>query len=100
MNATADELTSERGLETILAAHADGRGTVARGLGRSYGDPAQNGGGSVITVQPGNDPIRIDETTGIARVDAGVSIDQLLRHIVPMGWFVPVTPGTRFVTVG
>ena len=76
------------------------RGVIARGLGRSYGDPAQNGGGSVIELQPGADPIRLDASTGVATVDAGVSLDRLLREIVPLGWFVPVTPGTRFVTVG
>lgn len=96
VRATADELQSDAGLAALL----DGRGAIARGLGRSYGDPAQNGGGTVIELQPGSDPIRIDAAAGVAHVDAGVSLDALLREIVPMGWFVPVTPGTRFVTVG
>ena len=76
------------------------RGAIARGLGRSYGDPAQNGGGTVIRLQPGADPIRLDADAGTVTVDAGVSLDDLLRVIIPQGWFVPVTPGTRFVTVG
>ena len=76
------------------------RGIAARGLGRSYGDPAQNGGGTVIRLQPGPNPILLDETAGTIRVDAGVSLDQVMRRIVPRGWFVPVSPGTRFVTVG
>lgn len=96
VRATADELASDCGLSTIV----DQRGAIARGLGRSYGDPAQNGGGAVIELLPGSDPIRLDATTGTAHVDAGVSLDALLREIVPQGWFVPVTPGTRFVTVG
>ena len=96
VRATADELASDHGLSTIRA----GRGAIARGLGRSYGDPAQNGGGAVIELLPGADPIRLDESSGIAHVDAGVSLDALLREIIPRGWFVPVTPGTRFVTVG
>ena len=79
---------------------ARGRGVIARGLGRSYGDPAQNAGGVVVELQPGDDPIRLDGERGVVHVDAGTSLDTLLRHIIPLGWFVPVTPGTRFVTVG
>ncbi len=76
------------------------RGAVARGLGRAYGDPAQNGGGTVIRLQPSANPIWIDVEAGTATVDAGVSFDELLRRLVPNGFFVPVTPGTRFITVG
>ena len=83
--------------ETITHLAAD-RGIIARGLGRAYGDPAQNGGGSVIRLQPG--PIVLDPERGVVTAGAGVGFDELLRHLVPRGWFVPVTPGTRFVTVG
>ncbi len=79
---------------------ADPRGVIARGLGRSYGDPAQNAGGTVVRLVPDDDPIRLDGGTGLVTVDAAVSLDRLLRHVVPRGWFVPVTPGTRFVTLG
>ena len=96
VRATADELTGPDGLSTVVGP----RGAIARGLGRSYGDPAQNGGGAVIELLAGEAPIRLDTEAGIAHVDAGVSLDQLLREIVPRGFFVPVTPGTRFVTVG
>lgn len=74
------------------------RGGIARGLGRSYGDPAQNGGGHVLRLAPGS--IVVDESDHTATVGAGVSIDDLLRVLVPRGYFVPVTPGTRYVTVG
>jgi decaprenylphospho-beta-D-ribofuranose 2-oxidase len=75
------------------------RGVLARGLGRSYGDAAQNAGGRVLATdavadRPG--PI----VDGVIRVPASTSIDALLRVIVPQGFFVPVTPGTRFVTFG
>lgn len=76
------------------------RGAIARGLGRSYGDPAQCAGGRVVRLVPSGDEISIDAAAGTATVGAGVSIDDLLRVLVPRGWFVPVTPGTRFVTIG
>src|SRR4051794_1334892 len=76
------------------------RGALARGLGRSYGDAAQNGGGIVLRLAPNAGEIVVDDTSGEVTVGAGVSIDQLLRVIVPRGFFVPVTPGTRFVTIG
>jgi decaprenylphospho-beta-D-ribofuranose 2-oxidase len=73
---------------------------LARGLGRSYGDAAQNAGGTVLDVTHLDDTIVVDPATATVRVGGGVSLDQLLRHVVPLGFFVPVTPGTRFVTVG
>ncbi len=75
------------------------RGALARGLGRSYGDAAQNGGGRVLSLL-GMDAVRVDPTTGLVWAQAGASIDALIRKLVPEGWFVPVTPGTRQVTVG
>ncbi len=96
VRATADELAADG----MLASLAGDRGVIARGLGRSYGDPAQNGGGTVVEIVPGDDAIVLDEQAATVRVDAGVSLDRLLREIVPRGFFVPVTPGTRFVTVG
>ena len=76
------------------------RGLIPRGLGRSYGDAAQCAGGLVIDAT-GLDRIRhADLTSGEITVDAGVSLDTLMKVFLPRGWFVPVTPGTRFVTVG
>ncbi|CAM3236752.1 decaprenylphosphoryl-beta-D-ribose oxidase [Mycobacterium intermedium] len=77
-----------------------GRGVIARGLGRSYGDNAQNGGGLVIDMSSLNKIHSISADTKLADVDAGVNLDQLMKAALPFGLWVPVLPGTRQVTVG
>ncbi|WP_425298217.1 FAD-binding protein [Nocardia brasiliensis] len=79
---------------------AGARGVIARGLGRSYGDPAQNGGGLVVDMTAFDRIHTIDPDTGVVDVDAGVSLDMLMRAVLPHGLWVPVLPGTRQVTVG
>jgi decaprenylphospho-beta-D-ribofuranose 2-oxidase len=81
-------------------ADAGGRGVIARGLGRSYGDNAQNGGGLVVDMTVLHNIHSIDSDTCVADVDAGVSLDQLMKAALPFGLWVPVLPGTRQVTVG
>ncbi len=76
------------------------RGFVARGLGRSYNNAAQNEGGVVIDMTGLNRISDLDPVHGTVTCEAGVSLDQLMRAVVPAGWFVPVSPGTRHVTVG
>ncbi len=85
--------------EQVLAAFATGRSVIARGLGRSYGDAAQSGGGLVLDNR-GLDQVGDIGPDGVVRLGAGVSIDDLLARSIPEGWFVPVTPGTRQVTIG
>jgi decaprenylphospho-beta-D-ribofuranose 2-oxidase len=81
-------------------AAAGPRGIIARGLGRSYCDPAQNAGGVVLDMT-GLDRIQsIDPDSGRVVVDAGVSLDTLMRAALPHGLWLPVLPGTRQVTVG
>jgi decaprenylphospho-beta-D-ribofuranose 2-oxidase len=93
------EVRDEAGVDVLLAASGP-RGLVARGLGRSYGDAAQNAGGTVVDATCLDTVRALDVEKGVVRVDAGVSLDTLMRVLLPLGWFVPVTPGTRLVTVG
>jgi decaprenylphospho-beta-D-ribofuranose 2-oxidase len=77
-----------------------GRGAIARGLGRSYGDAAQNSGGLVVTLDGLDEIGPVDPDTGQVACGAGVSLDRLIAAVLPQGWFLPVTPGTRQVTLG
>ncbi len=87
--------------ELAVATKAAGpRGAIARGLGRAYGDSAMNAGGLVVSSTGVSGLLELDHSRGTARVLAGTSLDGLLRAIVPEGWFLPVTPGTRYITVG
>lgn len=73
---------------------------LPRGLGRSYGDSCLNDNQTLIGSSKLNHFISFDEVSGILRCEAGTSFDQVLQLTVPRGWFLPVTPGTKFVTVG
>jgi len=73
---------------------------IARGLGRSYGDTAVNAAGGVIDFSRLNRMLRFDPETGILECEAGVSLAEIIETFLPRGFFLPVTPGTKFVTVG
>lgn len=75
-------------------------GVVARGLGRSYNDAAQLSGGSFIDTTIWNHILHFDPATGVLKAEAGTSLDQIMREFAGAGFFVPVTPGTRQVTIG
>lgn len=71
---------------------------ISRGLGRSYGDSSL--ADTVLETRFLNRFIAFDAEAGLLTCDAGVSLAEILEVFVPKGWFLPVTPGTRFVTVG
>lgn len=73
---------------------------LAVGLGRSYGDSCLNDGGTLLTTRFLRRWIDFDSEAGVVRCEAGVSLEEILAVAVPRGWFLPVTPGTQFVTVG
>ena len=73
---------------------------IARGLGRSYGDAAINGGGVVLDYTRLNRMLSFDAAAGVLECEAGVSLAEMLDVFVPRGFFLPVLPGTKFVTVG
>jgi decaprenylphospho-beta-D-ribofuranose 2-oxidase len=75
-------------------------GVIPRGLGRSYNNAAQSAGGLVLSTARLNQIISLDPATGVAVCEAGTSLEQLMVAGLPNGWFVPVSPGTRQVTVG
>ncbi|MBN8545540.1 MAG: FAD-binding oxidoreductase [Ignavibacteria bacterium] len=71
---------------------------IARGLGRSYGDSSL--GENIISTVDYNRFISFDEAAGVLKCEAGVSFADILEVFVPKGWFLPVTPGTKYITVG
>ena len=70
------------------------------GCGRSYGDSCLNGGGGLLDVAPLNRFIAFDPQAGILRCEAGVTLAEILGLAVPQGWFLPVVPGTKWVSIG
>ena len=70
------------------------------GLGRSYGDSCLSDHGTLLLTRGLDRFIGFDVENGIIRCEAGVSLAEILKLVVPKGWFLPVTPGTKFVTVG
>lgn len=83
-----------------LVTEANGRGLIARGLGRSYGDAAQCAGGTVLDMHALGGVGKVNPQSGVVEVGGGTPLDVLVQHFLPEGWFLPVTPGTRQVTIG
>ncbi|RVU48560.1 FAD-binding oxidoreductase [Lujinxingia sediminis] len=78
----------------------EGDAVLAHGFGRSYGDAALLSQGRVVLTRRLKKMLAFDETSGVLRVEAGVTIGELIEVFLPRGWFVPVVPGTQFVSVG
>lgn len=73
---------------------------IAHGNGRSYGDQALNDGGSVWLTRGLDKFIAFDADSGLMHCEAGVTLQEMIAVALPRGWFLPVTPGTQFATLG
>ncbi len=76
------------------------RDYISHGLGRSYGDAPLNYDSGVIWHCLLNRFLSFDEQAGVIECEAGVSLAEIIEHFLPRGFFLPVTPGTKFVTIG
>jgi decaprenylphospho-beta-D-ribofuranose 2-oxidase len=96
----ADVYRPEKIAELAAVVAGNSASLIARGAGRAYGDAALNDRNRVVDVQRLNRMLAFDPETGVLRCEAGVTIAELLEIFLPRGFFPPVTPGTKFVTLG
>lgn len=87
-------------LREMLSQPADDGEMIPRGLGRSYGDAALNHDRRVILATDFDRMLSFDPAMGILHAEAGVSLADLMAHLLPRGYFVPTTPGTKYITLG
>lgn len=84
----------------IERARSDGLSLLGVGLGRSYGDSGQNHGQAIIRTPKLDRVLAFDAENGVLRAQAGLSLSDAINLILPFGWFLPTTPGSKFVTIG
>lgn len=85
--------------EALAAMHTS-LPVLAHGLGRSYGDVCLNHGGRILFTRHLNRLLDFDSESGILRAESGVSLEEIMQWALPRNWFLPVTPGTKYVTLG
>ena len=73
--------------------------TIARGLGRSYGNSSIQPSSTIVTTKL-NKILYFNKKNGIIEVESGISIKELVKQTVRNGWFLPVTPGSKYITIG
>lgn len=81
-------------------AEMHGEGALAYGMGRSYGDSCLAASGQVVSMSGMDRVLAADWNSGVILAQAGLTLDALIHMALPRGWFMPITPGTRFVTLG
>lgn len=77
-----------------------GESVLPFGNGRSYADVCTARDGVLLGSRQRRAVLDFDPGTGVLRAEAGILLSEILDAFVPRGWFLPVTPGTRFVTLG
>ena len=87
-------------INTDTQINFDSEKSLAHGLGRSYGDVCLNENGRLILTKELNQVLEFDKEKGILKCNAGASLKDILNLITPSGWFLPVVPGTKYVTIG
>jgi decaprenylphospho-beta-D-ribofuranose 2-oxidase len=92
-------LLRARGPAAAGAAIAASASLIARGNGRAYGDAALNAR-ATVSMLPSDRVLAFDAATGRLECEGGILLSDIIELFVPRGWFVPVTPGTKFVTLG
>ncbi len=90
----------EKIAELAAVVAGNSQSLIARGAGRAYGDAAINDRNRVVDLQRLNRMLAFDDHSGILRCEAGVTLAEVIEVFLPRGFFPPVTPGTRFVTLG
>jgi len=73
-------------------------GLIPRGMGRCYGDASLSD--KILSTLKFNRILEFDPIKGILTCQSGITLEKILEVIVPKGWFLPVTPGTKFITLG
>lgn len=73
---------------------------LARGRGRSYGDAALRSDGTIVLTERLDRFLEFDESTGVLRAESGATLKDVVETFLPQGWFLPVTPGTQFCSLG
>ena len=95
MKASEQSFQFEKELKTLID---NSEGIIARGNGRCYGDASL--AGQIASTLKYDKIIEFDTVNGILNCQSGVTLSEILEVIVPKGWFLPVTPGTKYITVG
>lgn len=86
--------------ETMAEALTNVDVTLPYGCGRSYGDSCLSASGHVLVTRSLRKYINFNADTGCLEAEAGVTLGEILDLAAPKGWFLPVTPGTKYVTLG
>jgi FAD/FMN-containing dehydrogenase len=90
----------EQAVQALRGGMSGRSGLLAFGNGKSYGDSCHNDAGSLVPMRQQKSVLGLDVETGVVEAQAGISLEELIDYIAPHGFFLPVTPGTRFVTLG